>query len=422
MNTPAGPLEWPITDEEAESLFDAAALLVAEREPCNPTLLTAFAEISQRLREDRDTAPERVNRLLDMDPSGWRPLLQHEPSYCTVGVVEGILASVEKTAHLTWRCFELTTLATEIVPLLDESWPVVIRAQVSSEAWREHAWALLNLGRYPAAEDAARRARAQIADHPSLAIDGALAQYVEATAVLRQRRHDDALPLARTAAETFLDFGDKKRYVKARVLEGYALYEAQRLQESTDLWVSLLTDAKAMHDSVTLAYLYNNLGNAQRNLGKNERARRYFGRALALFEVLGQAYAQEIPRVRLGLARISLQDGQFATALAQMEEARRLFARLQMGSGVAAAELDIVEVLIVMRRVHDAERVCRELPSVFREFGMTRNELEAAAFLNECAAEKRLHVAHVRHVREYLRDLPQNPGRPFARPQVEVEG
>ena len=386
------------------------------------TPLPTFVDVAQRLRDDRAAAAERVNRLLDMDPSGWRPAVAVDISYRTVAVVEGILASVQKTRHLTWRCFELTKLATEIADVIDDSWPALMRAQVASEAWAEHALALLSLGRYMDVEVAAHRAYEYTQAYPTLAIETALAQYIEGTAVLRQGRHDEALELALTSGTTFLEFGDKQRYVKARLLEGYALYDAKRFQESGELWSSLIADAQAIGDRSILAYLYNNIGNSLRNVGKLARARWYLGHALTLFVELGNPYAREVPRVRLSIARVMLQNGQLSQALAEMEETRSLFARLEMASGVAAAELDICEILIVMERIDEAHVICSRLPAAFRELGMQRNELEAAAFLKECADEKRLRVSQVQYVREYMRDLPQNPGRPFMRPQQEVEG
>lgn len=392
-----------------------------ERPVRNPHLFTELSAIAKRLRDERAAAPERVNRLLNMDPSGWRPLIQSDPSYRSIGVVEGILAAVDKTAHLTCRCFELTTLTTEIVQFIDESWPPLLVAQLHCDVWREHAWALVNLGRYLTAEEAAHRAVEYVAPYGALAVEGALAQYMEGSAVYRQGRHIEAWKLAQRAALTFRAFGDHKRFVKARLLEGLALYDAQKLQQSTELWQSLIAQAKALGDRVTLAHLHNYLGNAMRSMGKLPRARWYLQHALTMFEELGKRYAQEIPRVRMTIARVTLQTGKLARALTEMQGARRLFAALQASSGVAAAELDIVEILIVMGRFEEAYALCERLPGVFREFGMVGNELEAAAFLKECASGRQLHVPHVQHVREYLRDLPQNPGRPFVR-RVEAEG
>jgi len=414
------PFVWAGPRTDVRVACDVATRTITWTQTAAP--FPAFVHVAHRLRTDRATAAECVNRLLNMDPAGWRPAVAEDAAYRTIAVVEGILTSVQKTRHLTWRCFELTKLATEIADVIDDSWPMLMRAQVASEAWAEHGLALLSLGRYPDAEKAARQAYECTSGYPTLAIEAALAHYIEGSAMLRQGRHDEASKLALTSAQTFHEFGDKQHYVKARLLEGYALYDAKRFEESGELWTSLIADAETLGDKALRAILYNNVGNALRNAGKLDRARWYLTMALTLLSQLGPEYAPEIPRIHMNIARLTMQKGQLPAALAAMQEARQLFASMQMASGVAAAELDIVELFVVMDRAAEAEQLCSGLPAVFRELGMTANALEAAAFLKECAVQKQLRVPHVHHVREYLRDLPQNPARPFVRPMPEAGG
>lgn len=382
--------------------------------------LDAFVQFAQRLKDARAAAVTLVNGLLDTDPAKWRALIHGNQAYRTIGVVEGLLACAAKTQHLAWRCFELTTLACEVADLIEDSWPPLLVRQIRSEAWREHAWSLLSLGRYPKAEEAARHARALVEDSPTLAIERALADYVLASVFQRLEDNAQALTLARSAAIIFADFGDKQRYVKARLFEGVSLYNAKRFHESTQLWSTLIEEARSLNDRVTLAYLYNNMGAAFGQLNQRERAVWYLGHAAVLYEELG--IRTELPRVKLALARVELQRGRFDHALAGFYEARHGFAAVHNGAGVASSELEIVEVLIVTGRLREAKELCADLPAVFQEFGLTQNALTAAAYLREVAAQDVLAVPHVEHVREYLRDLPQNPGREFTRPIVEAGG
>jgi tetratricopeptide (TPR) repeat protein len=385
--------------------------------PVDPARLAEFSRVAASIRADRATAADRVNRLLDMDPKTWRSAIAADASLRTAAVVEGILAAVNKTTHLTARCLELTALATEIASSVESDLPPILLAQIRGEAWREHAWALVNRGWYPSAEDAARCSLDYIQSYPTLATDAALAEYVLATAMFRRGASAEAAELAEKAARTFLDWGDMRRFVKARLLQGIGLFKAKRFAESVALWESLIQEVSTT-DRATLAYLYNNIGGALRDLQDYERATWYLQQAMGIFEELGDQYATEVPRVRMAVARLLYQRARFDEALAEHHRARGAFAALQMGAGVAAVDLEIVEILLVTGRVAEAARLCRDLPRVFRNYGMEGNELEAGAFLMECAAMERLTVQNVVHVREYLRDLPAHPHLRFVKPTM----
>ena len=391
-----------------------------EPAPANARDLQTLLELANLLGNQRAAAPPLVNQLMEMDPATWRPLIAGDPAYRSIGVVEGLLAAVAKTQHLTTRCFELTTLACEIVQILDQSWPPLLRANTTAEVLREHALALHNLGRYPAAKEAAQRSAAILYEWPTLAHERALTDYVLAMVLQRLGENTEALACCRRAALIFRDHGDKQRYVKARLWEGVALYHAGRTRESARLWTSLMEHARALHDRVTLAWLYNNIGNAFRQEKRFGQATWYLRQAVALFEALGITH--ELPRIKLAMARMEMQKGRFEHALPALHEARRGFAECHNGAGVAGVDLDIVELLILTSRFDEAKELCSGLPTIFMQFGLTTSALEAAAFLREVAAHDALVVSHVEHVREFLRDLPENPRRPFIRPIPEAGG
>jgi tetratricopeptide (TPR) repeat protein len=429
LNRPQGPVIWEAGKDDGEIVIysDIATrklvciLRFPETPAPNVRLRAELLAIHERLQHDRETAAERVNTLLLLDGQARCQLTETDPRYRTLAVVQGILASVATTPEDPSRCLELTGLATEVAGALSEleNHPIHV-AQARCDAWREHAWALLCVGRYPMAVRAAAKARMFVERFPALAIEQALAMYVEASGLERKGSHAKCVDLAQRAAHIFLDHGDKERYVKARLLEGFGLFYSKRFEESVELWTSLVAQAGDNGDRAIVACLYANIGGALREIGRLDLAGWYLRHALTSFESLEPALANEIPRVKLGIARISAKRGQFERAIKEMRAARFLFAKHRMAAGVAAADLDIVEILLLLNRTNEAEKLCTALPAVFESFGMTTNALEAAAYLKECAAERTLDMPRIQHVRDYLGQLPRNPRRRFLRPEVEA--
>ena len=408
--SPDGTREVEDEEDELQSVDDHVHLyrsgLTRQKED--------FANAAEELRREREEAPALVATLLDMDPRLWRSWLREHPEHRTATVVEALVTVVRETAHLPWRCFDLTKLAIDVAEEPRPGQRVIFTAIARAQAWNEHALVLIDLGRFPEAIAATKQARLSIHDFGALALDSAISDYVAATAYVRMGKLREAVRCLRRAAPIAQEYGDAALYLKCRLLQAATLHENQRLNEAMELWSELIVEARDREDAELLGAIYNNAGLTLLNQGKIDQAKWHLAQAGRIFA--GRDDRNALARLDLNLARIAVQEGDHDRALALFRKARISFRDVQSASGVSSTDLETAELLLALGRTAEAEALCADLPRTFREIGMTTNALTAAAYLAECAAARRLDVTAVHHVKSYLADLPQNPGRPFRRP------
>jgi tetratricopeptide (TPR) repeat protein len=240
---------------------------------------------------------------------------------------------------------------------------------------------------------------------------------VRAHALIRLGRADEGYAAASRASRVFAEFGDRKRLATARLTEAYALHEAGRREEALVLWFALLRDARSRKDAEMRAYVYNNIGTEFSDRGEYAKATTYLERALRYF--VTHNLLEEIPRTRLALAVMRASQGDLSGAIPALWRVHREFMDLRMFNAATGVELRIVEYLLELGRTTEAETLCRRLPAAFGEEGFLASARSAASHLAECARRNVLEVADVRHVRLFLKDLPQDPRRAFT-PRVNV--
>jgi tetratricopeptide (TPR) repeat protein len=373
-----------------------------------------FILAAEELRQERAISPQLVATLLDMDPRLWRQWLREHPEHRTATVVEALVTVVRQSGHLPWRCFELTKLAIDVA---DEPRPgqrIIFTAMARAQAWNEHALVLIDLGRYLDAVAASKQARLAVHDFGALALDSAVSDYIAATAYVRMDKPREAVRCVRRAARIAEEYGETKLYMKCRLLHAATLHANHRLDEAMDVWTELIVEAREDGDEELLGALYNNAGLTLLNQAKLDQAKWHFAQAVRIFTARDDHTV--LARIDLNLARIAARETDLERALTLFRKARAAFEAVGAAGAVSATELETAELLLAMDRHAEAESLCKALPEIFRELGMTTNALTAAAYLAECAVARRLDLAAVHHVKAYLDDLPQNPGRPFRRP------
>jgi tetratricopeptide (TPR) repeat protein len=374
--------------------------------------VAAATRLKVKWRSELAAARETVATLLNLDPREWRSHIAEHAAARTIAVIDLVLESAEAIKHLPVRMHELTTLATEVTRQLDEAGQHRISLQrARGRAWRYHAVALEGLTRYRDALDACDAADCELGEAPTLADEAATVAYVRGMVLARMGELDRALAQIHHASRMYEVYGDKQRYVKARVVEGYVLYKAQRNKETLELWTSLIGDARAISDFETLASLHLNVGDELRNQRDFERATWHIRTSLGMFTKLKMT--SEIPRARLSLARVKVLRADYEGALPDLWKVCGEFTNLRMHMAAANVRLEIVEILLILGRAEEAHELCLDLPAIYLEAGITENALQAGAHLRECAELRVLHEADIQHVRLFLQDLPQNPTKAF---------
>src|SRR4051794_20673610 len=113
-------------------------------------------------------------------------------------------------------------------------------------AWKERAIALRCVGRFKDAEEALNRAEVAFdSDDHVEPFDLAIVGYVRATVYCEMERFDEAAHLARDAAFVFEQYGDKQRYLSARVAEAGSFYCADRYAEAVVIFEAVGVEARA---------------------------------------------------------------------------------------------------------------------------------------------------------------------------------
>jgi tetratricopeptide (TPR) repeat protein len=160
-----------------------------------------------------------------------------------------------------------------------------------------------------------------------------------------------------------------------------------------------------------------NLGFCYRELGRFEDAITYYDRACAC---LGSKSNTEATRIRWNVATLLIRCGRLSDAADELMRVRGEFDRLEMRSESTLVGLEIAELLLIENRVASAESLCRELCSRIESAGLssTSRAMTALGFLQEALSLRKATPTLVRHVRNFVERLPEEPSLLFAPPPL----
>lgn len=367
-----------------------------------------LSAVARRLDDEGAGAEAMVDEMLASPPRWWRTKLMREGGQ-TVGVVRALLDRMRSTLpKAPLQALDITTTAVELANDLPiTGYPSDLVFATRAHAWRDHAYVLSFLGRFSEALDAVDRAENLFRQTALSEYELARVDLVRASTLKSLDRLDEAVALSQRASETFLEFGDRVRYVNATVTTGALLFEKRALREALEAWESVIDDP-AIED-MTRVMVTNNLGMCYRELGDYDRAVNYLSRAVAEFEMLGAT--TERAKNRWSLAMTLVAAGRIPDALPIFEQTWKEFEDLGMEADAALVGLEFAEALLLVDRPERVPEICRTLLDRFTRAGMTSRAITALAFLREAVALGQAHPTLVRHVHEYLRKLPATPSR-----------
>lgn len=283
-------------------------------------------------------------------------------------------------------------------------------------AWMRRASALLQLGRYQEALDAALNARYMF----FMASPYTLRSSATLDLIQGQIRHglgetDAGLELIEHAANIIRDvFGETDKYVEAMTMYGGILMRADRYDEAAQVWEDIAALASGQGDTATLAYMLNNFGLCNLHVRKIDEAKRCFSTALKMFQELG--LNTEIPRVRGGFALALTQEGRYAQAISEHYLNRAEFVRYGMLVDAGKAATRIIETLFIAGRFDDIPRLCEETVQFFKEAGLPHEARKAAVYMEDAARRGKLHIDDVREVEAFIERLRDSPTDSFVPP------
>ena len=372
------------------------------------------AAFATRVREEDERAVALCDEILTGPPAWWRQRLRTAQSVQTAGMVKQLLERwrpmVQKAPS---DALQVTALAIELANALDVAqYPCDYVVKLRAQAFRDHAWVLSFMGRHPEALDFVDRAKRLFEQVPLPEYDLARVAIVKALILHAGDRRAEAVGLSRAAAETFLRFGDRTRYLSAKITEGMSLYESGAVSAALDVWTSIdgdpaLDDANAVHVRHNLALCY-------ADLGQPERALECVLSCIAHYELLGMDTARTRARSLMGRALMAA--GRPQDAIPVLRAAWHEFQHFDMTGDAGLVALELAEALLVRGEAEEVPAICREVITQFTRAGMASRALTALSFLREAVAIGHASPDLVRHVHAFLRKLPAEQPRLFAPP------
>lgn len=391
------------------------------RDPVPETIanLRAFAD---RMTFEDAAADAILPQLLAGSREEWMPRLRVHPEWRTAGVVRRLVARMA-TVVMTMPpdALELTALSTEIADHLEVT-PLGgdTAARLRGWAWRDRAYALFYVGRFSDALIAAERAETHLR---RCVVDEYELGRVAIVKALCFRAKEDlsaAMEAAQFSAATFAQFEDLSRLASAKLTQAQLLFSRGDFETAADILQRLECQMRGSTDANTHARVLGNLGYCYWKLGRVDDALRHHDASARIHAELGTL--TESVRVQWNIAVILAGSGRIDEALSRYECVKQSFEDLSMTSEAALVRLDMAELLIVRHEFSAAEEICRAAMKSFESAGMsyTARALTALAYIRE-AAQSRTATPHlVKHVREYIRRLPQNAELLFAPPPPEA--
>jgi len=369
------------------------------------------------LREERAAAAGLLAELLQGPPQWWRTAIFAKPDALTYGFAVALVKqAVSLLDSAPAEALEAAAIAVDVAERLRvDAYPADLVINARADAWREYAYTLFYVGRLNEAADAVDVAEKLLRQSVVSEIELARTALIRASVLRARDRVAEAIPLAEQASVVFRRFGDRHRYVKARVIEGNLRYQSGAIADALAIWLELETEP-SLQNTDTLGLLFHNVGHAYRDQGDFANARVYLDRAIESYG----AHEMNVEKVRTRwvIGQMLILQGDVSAGLPILRVTWREFEKLGMELEAGLVGLEMAEALLIAGHTDEVVRICRTILDRFVREGMMSRAITALAYLREAIAAEKLTPGIVRDVREFLRALPRNPGRSPEPPRV----
>jgi tetratricopeptide (TPR) repeat protein len=370
-----------------------------EETPRQSTIDFLRAKQAELGRVDAEAAP-RLKQLVSQPRETWAGTLDEHQEWRTAGMVRALVAEAERSVGvMPPDAVELARVAVSLAHELHSSHELVA-------ALREYAFTLYFTGQYPLALRTAEAAGAAILNGDVAEIEAARVRLLRGLILADLGRDDEALALARDAAQVFASANDKARYAAAVRTQGISLYHLRRHREAIAVFESVSAVCASL-DQGSFAGLMQNMALCYREIGDFANATRFFLIALDTFQRLNVPVG--IAKTRWHLGRTFLAQGKTAEALALLSDVRREFEELTMVQDVALVTIDIAQALMVLGKHDEVPALCRRASDYFASAELTRTEgaLTAMALIREAAVSGLLSGAIILRARSRVEASPE---------------
>jgi tetratricopeptide (TPR) repeat protein len=381
--------------------------------------LRSFAN---RMAAEDGAASKFLPLLLAGGRDEWMRRLEQHPQWWTAGMVRALVAATTNVVMtMPPDALAMTNLSTAIAERLDETvCDAQTIARLRGQAWRDRAYALYYVGRFAETLTACDVADAHFEQCLVDEYDRARVGVVRALALRAMEDVAPAMLAAQNSALTFERFEDRTRVASARLAEVHLLFTLRDFERAAPLLEKLESEIRATADANTHARVLGNLGYCYWQLGRIDAAMRHYELAAVLLDELG--VVTESVRVRWNVAAVLASAGRTDEAMRRYRDIQKAFEDLGMTSEVAVSGLEMAELLLERKEFAAVEEICRMAIGSFERAGTldTTRPLTALAYIQEAARQRTATPNTAKHVRDYIRRLPQERELLFAPPPPDM--
>jgi hypothetical protein len=207
--------------------------------------------------------------------------------------------------------------------------------------------------------------------------------------------------------------GACERELSSLIVASACLLFSGHAQDSADAYIHVVELARELGNTRLLAGALQNGGAALVDLRQLDRAERFYGEALVLYDEL--RVPTEKARSMWALGAVVVARGHLEEGASRLDSRRTELAGIGLTHDAAQATLEWAEDRLALQTPKGVAEACRKIVVVFNSEGMQRHAKEALAVLREALAADRATPELLRSVRLYLEQLPANPSRRFVR-------
>ena len=380
-----------------------------EEAPAPRQFVLDVVAFAARAKQEEQHAKTLCDEILSGPSSWWPQRLRKADRAFTAGMVKELLERMRQMLQSSpAAALQVTALAIDVSHALDiAEYPCDYVVKLRAQAFRDHAYVLSFMGRFPEALDFADRSKRLFEQVPLPEYDLARLALVHASIYRSTDRVAEAIQLSREAAETFHRYGDMTRWASARMWEAATTFQMGAVKDALAIWQSL-EDAPGI-DKISMLH---NIGVCYRELGQLDIAAAYLKRSIDELALLGKD--TEATRSRWNLGQTLVAAGRPKEAVPVLRQAWREFESYDLVADAALVALQLAEAMLLTGDASEVAAICRDLIARFTAAGMTSRAITALSFLREAVAIGQATPSLVRHVHDFLRELPAERPRLFA--------
>jgi tetratricopeptide (TPR) repeat protein len=220
---------------------------------------------------------------------------------------------------------------------------------------------------------------------------------------IEERQLSAVLELAPSLRQSFEELNMAEEALKCHFLEGIALAESDRVEESIPIFEEIGRRAAKLGNERLVGLAFTNLTQYHGMRGNSVEAITWSRRAIPILERLDDRVG--LAKVHWGLANLLRESHQTSAAVDAYRAAQLEFESLQMRADVAALRLVIADLLVELGRRHEAMReILASLP-VIEELKMVPEGMAALSLLRESVRQKQINRQALRDLHGYFEDL-----------------